>query len=401
MYQYTGNAWQKLPSTVNPALHTIGVTVTQLGAFALGVDSGTTFTITANAVPPNSGTVIGTGAYAPGASVTLVATANAGYVFSNWTENASVVSVSPSYTFSAQADRVLVANFVVVGNGRVVTTSSMPSSGGSTSGGGEYAIGANATVSAIPNAGYKFSKWLENGNVVSLARDYTFTVSANRALVAKFKPVYSISVSADPANGGEVEADPVYEAGELAVLKAKPNAGWAFVNWTQNSMPVSDDAIYSFNVTANRDLVGHFARGNRIDVIAEPANAGTTIGGGVYPTGSEVLVEAIANPGYVFVNWTEAGAEVSTSMTYSFLSEIGRALVGNFIAQPALSVIPASGSVTIAWPAGASGWGLQENSGLDPGNWADSTRLISIVGGQKQVTVSTETGNLFFRLVHP
>ena len=401
LYHFTGGAWQKLASTLNPALNTISVTVGTLGVFALGVDSGVTFTIAVSALPANSGTFTGVGTYAEGSGVTLVATPNPGYVFSNWTENASVVSTSPSYSFAAHADRTLVANFAVVGTGRVITTSSLPANGGSTGGDGEYALGANATVSATPNPGYKFSKWLENDQIVSTTPNYTFTISANRSLVAKFKPVYSIAVSADPANGGEVEADPFYESGELAVLKAKPNTGWAFVNWTQNGLPVSDDEIYSFNVTANRELIGHFALGNRIDVIAEPANAGTATGGGVYPEGSQVIVEASANPGYVFLNWTEAGATVSTAAVYAFVSDVRRALVANFIAQPALTTTIASGVVTIAWPAGASGWTLQESPDLGPGSWINSTRPISIVGAQKQVTVFPPTGNYFFRLTHP
>lgn len=401
IYQFKADAWHKLTSTVNPLLNTISVAVAELGAFALGVDGGVTITIDASASPANSGTIAGAGTYAQNSAVTLVATANAGYVFVNWTENAFVASVSPSYTFSAQADRTLVANFAVVGPGRIITTSSSPSNGGSTTGGGEYALGANATVSAPPNVGYKFSKWLENGQTVSLTRDYTFTVSGDRTLVAKFKPVYAIVVSADPAIGGEVEADPFYEIGELAVLKAKPNAGWAFVNWTQNGMSVSDDEIYSFNVTANRELVGHFAMGNRIDVIAEPANAGTATGTGVYPEGSEVAVEAGANAGYVFLNWTEAGTAVSTSPLYVFASHGRRALVANFIAQPAVSTSLASGVATIWWPAGAAGWVLQESADLGPGGWTDSSRPVSIVDGRKQVTVSPLTGIRFFRLAHP
>ena len=401
IYQYTGDAWQKLASTVNPAVNTIAVTTTSLGVFALGVDSGVTFTINASASPVNSGMITGTGAYADGASATLVATASAGYVFANWTENGSVVSISPSYTFSAQVNRTLVANFVVVGTGRIITTSSLPSNGGSTSGDGEYALGADATVSATPNAGYKFSKWLENDVAVSTARDYTFTVSSNRALVAKFKPVFTITVSADPQNGGEVEADPVYEVGELAVLKAKPNTGWAFVNWTQNGTPVNDDAIYSFNVTANRELVGHFAPGNRIDVIAEPANAGAVTGGGVYVAGTNVTVECSANTGYVFLNWTENGSPVSVSPSYAFTSTTGRTLVANFIAQPSLATTITPGGIIVSWPAGASGWVLQESPDLSPRSWADSTRAINIVGNQKQVTVTGPTGNAFFRLIHP
>ena len=81
--------------------------------------------------------------------------------------------------------------------------------------------------------------------------------------------------------------------GELAKIKAKPNAGYSFLNWTQNGTAVSTEAIYQFNVTGNRTLVAHFALGNLIRVSAEPANAGTASGGGVYLVGASVTVRSL------------------------------------------------------------------------------------------------------------
>lgn len=403
IYHFNGTAWRKLASMVNPVTHTIAVTVDTLSVFALGVDGGAavTFNVNASVSPANSGTITGDGTYADGSSATLVASANAGYVFSVWMENGAEINVSPSITFIVRSNRNLVATFLPVGSGRTITTSSLPANGGSTAGDGEYAVGASATVQAMPNAGYKFSKWLVDGVALSTASSYTFTVSTNRALVAKFKPVYAVSVSAEPAQGGDVEADPFYEQGELAKLKAKPNTGWSFVNWTQNGTAVSDDALYQFNVTGNRTLVGHFALGNRIDVIAEPVNGGTATGGGVYASGGNVTISAGANAGYVFLNWTESGTAVSTQTDYSFTSTASRALVANFIAQPVLSYAVAPGVLTLSWPAGASGWVLQERPDLSAGNWADSTRSVTTVGSQKQVTVSPLVGSGFFRLTHP
>jgi hypothetical protein len=402
LYEFTDGAWQKLTSTVNPVMHTIAVTTTNLSVFALGVEALVTFTVDASAAPANSGTITGAGTYAEGSSVTLVASPNAGYVFSNWTESGSAVSASPSYTFLAQADRTLVANFVTVGTAKSITTSSLPSNGGTTSGDGAYALDSSATVIATPNPGYKFSKWLENGVIVSLSPTNTFTVTNNHSLVAKFKPVYTLVLSAEPVDGGEVEGDPVYEIGELAKLKAKPFTGYAFVNWTQNGTPISTDPNFQFNITGNRELVGNFALGNRIDVSAEPVNGGTVSGGGVHSAGATVTVTATANPGYVFLNWTEAAAVVSTSASYSFTSDASRVLVANFVAQPSVSLSPgAPGTLMISWPAGASGWVLQECTDLSLGDWADSGRLVNVVGNQKQVTITPLTGNGFFRLVHP
>lgn len=404
LYEFVDGAWRKLTSTVNPATHTIAVTATNLSTFALGVEALVTFAVGATMAPANSGTIGGAGPYAEGSSATLVAAPNAGYVFANWTENGPSVSTSPSLTFLVRSNRTPVANFVSVGAAKAITTSSLPSNGGTTSGDGAYALGSSATVSASPNPGYKFSKWLVGETIVSTASDFTVTVTGDRALVAKFKPVYTVVVNAEPPDGGEVEADPFYESGELAKLKAKPNPGWSFVNWTQNGTPVSTATNFQFNVTGNRELVGHFARGHRIDISAEPANGGITTGGGVWGTGEMVNLQASAHPGYVFRNWSETGLPVSTSADYSFTSESNRVLAANFIAQPTLvgsSSLSAPDIITFSWPAGATGWVLQESPNLSPGDWVDSTRPVTVVGNLKQVSVATTSGRGFFRLVHP
>jgi hypothetical protein len=60
------------------------------------------------------GSTSGGGTINSGDSVTVVAVANAGYTLLNWTEGVAVVSSSASYTFTATANRSLVANFTVV-----------------------------------------------------------------------------------------------------------------------------------------------------------------------------------------------------------------------------------------------------------------------------------------------
>jgi hypothetical protein len=403
IYHFHNHTWEKLASTVDLGHHTIAVTVTSLSAFALGVDGGTTYTVNKSVTPVSGGAVIGGGTYASGASVTLIATPAAGYVFTNWTEGATVVSSSPTYTFTAQSDRTLLANFVSAGGAVIISTASVPANGGSTQGDGAYAPGTLATVVAIPSAGYKFSKWLVNGVNVSTSRTNTFAVTTNRVMVAKFKPVYSVSVSADPPNSGDVEADSaLYEPGDLAKLKAIPQPGWCFLNWTQNGSPVSTDPNFQFNVTANRVLVGHFAHGYRIDASAYLGIGGTVTGGGVYQSGDTATLEATANPGYVFLNWTENGTPVCSTTRYVFTCNASRVLEANFIAQPLVNVAAtAPGALTISWPAGANGWVLQECTDLNLGVWTNSTRTVSVVANQKQVTVTPLIGSGFFRLAHP
>ncbi len=406
LYEFEGGAWQKLTCAVNTATKKIAASVTSLGSFMLGVDSGVIHTISAGTAPANAGTLAGGGGYADGSSVTLVAAPNAGYVFANWTEAASVVSSSPNYTFLAHANRALTANFIPVGAGKAITATASPASAGSTTGGGEYAVDSSATVVATANPGYKFSKWMDNGASVGTVSNYTFTVSTNRALVAKFKVVYTLAVSGEPADGGEVDADKTYDPGDPSVMKAIPAPGWAFVNWTQNGVPVSTDPQYTYTVNANRVLVGHFAQGYRIDTAVDPMQAGAATGGGVHSSGTSVILEASPHPGYAFLNWTESGIEVETSPTYTFTSNTNHSLVANFIAaviitpsQPSLSLAVVSpGVLILAWPTNATGFSLQQTTSLSAPIWAGVTNAVTVVGAQNQVTIETAGEKAFFRL---
>jgi PKD repeat protein len=69
------------------------------------------YVITTSASPTAGGSTSGDGRRVFGASVTVTATSSAGYNFVNWTEGGTAVSTSASYTFTASANRTLVANF--------------------------------------------------------------------------------------------------------------------------------------------------------------------------------------------------------------------------------------------------------------------------------------------------
>ena len=66
------------------------------------------YTVTATA---ENGTVTGAGEYTEGTEATLVATANEGYEFVNWTEGENVVSTEATYTFTVTKNVTLIANF--------------------------------------------------------------------------------------------------------------------------------------------------------------------------------------------------------------------------------------------------------------------------------------------------
>ena len=144
------------------------------------------YAVTTSSSPNNEGTTSGDGVYETGTSVVVIATPNSGNSFVNWTENGTVVSTSPSYQFAITAKRSLVAHFQPAQY--TISTSASPSSSGTTRGSGIYPNATQLLVSAIPASGFEFVNWSESGSVVSVAAKYSFSVIANRDLVANFAP---------------------------------------------------------------------------------------------------------------------------------------------------------------------------------------------------------------------
>ncbi len=161
-----------------------------------------------------------------------------------------------------------------------ITASANPSEGGTVSGGGSYAQGANCTLTATANTGYSFVNWTEGGTQVSTEANYSFAVNGNRTLVANFvvnQPNnYIITATANPAAGGTVSGGGSYAQGANCTLTATPNTGYAFVNWTKNSVVVSTNASYSFTVSEAATYVANFELQGQI------TNHWTPIGGTQY-----------------------------------------------------------------------------------------------------------------------
>lgn len=278
------------------------------------------------AAPGDGGSVAGAGLYTNGASVTVVATSNPGYVFVSWNENGTTVSTSTNYQFTASASRTLVASFV---QPFTIVTGSLPAGGGTTSGDGTYLGGADVAVAAVAAPGYVFTDWEENTVDVSFDATYYFTAGANRSLVAIFAPLCTVTTSVSPTNSGFTTGAGVFASGTVVTVVPTANVGYAFVNWTENGVPVSTSPSYTFSVSTNRALMANFAPACLLATSASSTNGSTS--GGVYPAGATATALAVPHTGYGFANWTENGAPVSTSASYSFIAVSNRTLLANFI----------------------------------------------------------------------
>lgn len=235
------------------------------------------YTISVTANPSNGGTVDGGGTYAEGTNCVVTATANNEYTFTNWTEDGDVVSASATYTFQVNSDRDLVANFSK--NTRTISVSTNPINAGTVSGGGTYDIGSQCTVAATANDGFEFTGWTEGNIRVYEQPSYTFTVEGNRTLVAQFsQSVFNISAKAEPSEGGSTSGGGTFNYGDTCTLTATPATGYEFTNWTKNGTVVSENAVYSFDVTESVEYTANF-KVSEYKVYAFPMyNAPRTLG---------------------------------------------------------------------------------------------------------------------------
>ncbi len=294
--------------------------LTEVDPYYIGVSSN----------PVLGGTTTGAGNYNNGETCILIATPNQGYTFANWTENGNPQTSNPVYSFTVTESRNLVANFTSLTY--TISAYADPYIGGSVTGAGTYTFQEECTLTATANPGYVFSGWTENGANVSNNAIYTFTVTANRNLVATFvAQSFLISATANPTNAGVISGAGSYFYNQTCTLTATAKTGYNFVCWSENGVPVSNTATYTFTVTSSRNLVANFEPQNFIiSAAVNPTNSGTVTGTGQYSYDQTCTLTATANPGYAFDSWTENGNPVSTNATYTFLVTGSRNIVANF-----------------------------------------------------------------------
>ena len=200
---------------------------------------------------------------------------------------------------------------------------------------------------------------------------------------------YTVTASANPTAGGTVTGAGVYSAHTLCTLTATANAGYTFINWTRNGSVASTDPTYSFYVTENTTCVANFSQtlpSYTVTAIANPTEGGSIIGAGRYNEGANATLEATANEGYIFVNWTEDGVEVSTEPIYSFSVTGDRDLVANFAEQ----VVEVEQVVTLT--QGWSWWSTNLDITLE--DLEDA--IATAVGTSGAATIKSKSGSITY-----
>jgi len=88
-------------------------------------------------------------------------------------------------------------------------------------------------------------------------------------------PIFvTVSVNAEPADGGIVSGGGTVANGSLVTVEAHAFPGWEFVNWTSQGVVFSSDSVVTFNATWNYNLLAHF---RLLESIGDPAQESISV----------------------------------------------------------------------------------------------------------------------------
>jgi PKD repeat protein len=211
-----------------------------------------TLTITATAggttdPPPD------TYVYINGSYATVTALPSANYMFDHWVLDGSPAGSANPISVTMNDDHALQAVFAET-HTLVITVSE----GGTTSpppGTYVYDAPTDVTVTAIPNANYRFDHWVYGDVNIGSANPVTVHVGSNHTLHAVFVLItYTLKIEATV--GGTTNPAPgtyAYNAGSLVSVTAIPSSGYIFDHWELNGSNVGSANPYS--VTMNNNYV--------------------------------------------------------------------------------------------------------------------------------------------------
>nr|WP_294898103.1 ice-binding family protein [uncultured Pedobacter sp.] len=214
--------------------------------------------VTLSQNPSDWGAVTGAGDFAQGSAVTVKATANPGFLFTNWTKAGVIVSTNANYTFNMDGNVALVANFAPSVTTNTVTIVSYLNGvasnlGGVTTGSGVYITGSMVTIRATANSTYNFVNWTQD--ITTAVNPYTFALTTNVNIKANF---VSGGPIIGPASGPLLPS--LGGAADFSILTKSgiSTTGVSLVNGNIGVSPAAATAITGFGLIM--DSSGEFSR---------------------------------------------------------------------------------------------------------------------------------------------
>jgi len=292
---------------------------------------------------------------ADGTVVNITATAEAGWLFDNWTVSAGAEVADPnaaSTTVTVDADKTVTANFVAA---YTLTMAVDDVSHGTTTpavGAHVIAQGATVDITATAEAGWLFENWTVSAGAEVAdpnAASTTVTMDADKTVTANFVAAYTLSMAVNEAAGGTTDpavGDHVYAQGTVVDITATAATNWQFDNWTGD---VADPNAATTTVTmdADKTVTANFSSTITYTLtMTAVTNGSTDPAEGAHPgynPGEDVAIAATPAEGYEFVNWTgDVGTVVDVDAASTTITMDGDySITANFAEAPTGPAVPA------------------------------------------------------------
>ena len=153
---------------------------------------------------------------------------------------------------------------------------------GTVEGAGDVAVGASATVKAIPAIGHSFVAWVNGTDTVATTAEYTFEVKEDVTLTAVFQKEADVKLTLavnDAAAGsitlpeGIVMGENTVAYGTVVTLTAVPVEGATLNGWYNGETLYSTDYTINVPMTADLALTAKFVK---VLTLAYELNGGVT-----------------------------------------------------------------------------------------------------------------------------
>jgi hypothetical protein len=242
-------------------------TITMNGDYSITANFMPVYHLTISSTAGGSVTTPGEGTftYDGGTAANLVATANSGYYFVNWTGDVDTIAdvSAPSTTVTMNDNYSITANFEQTLPGKVALTTSSTAGGSvTTPGEGTFSYDEGTMVELVAEAeeGYRFVNW--TGDVDTIANvdvaTTIITMDGDYSIVANFVTTlvqYDLTISS--TYGGSVtvpgEGTFAFDAGTVVDLVADANTGYMFIYWTGDVDTIANANAATTTITMNGD----------------------------------------------------------------------------------------------------------------------------------------------------
>lgn len=164
-----------------------------------------------------------------------------------------------------------------------------PAEGGTVRGGGIHFEGTIAELEAIPNPGYRFVCWKEDGVERSVSQRMQIRITDATpevvAMTAVFERNVRITTSVDvtgidagiPTGCNATPDVQTPRQGQETKVIATEGEGYAFVGWFEDGIEVSKSPVYVFPAELDRHLVAKFRKADRTIVVAADPDEGAQV----------------------------------------------------------------------------------------------------------------------------